>query len=292
MRARDIMALIILVVVAFGGQLMRGEDATPRAPAPDSPRRPAPEHPGSGAWDAETRDWVQGAPSRNPNRSSPFASIPRESVVDIPRQRSSGVGTAFAVGPGAWITARHVIDGCDDIGVQFEPRKAIKVANVRLHKNADVALLQTRRASDPFEIAKAAAAGEDGYMVGFPGGSPGAVHARMIGETVLREQGRYRTRERADVWAERSRIPDRFGSLGRLSGGPVFDGQGRILGAVLAEEPRRGRIIAAKTSTLRDLVTDKVSGTPGVSFTGNSYPQTARTLITGLRVARVLCRVR
>lgn len=298
MGRRDLLALVLLVLVAAASKLMQGDaDVAPpqQPPGAESPRRPAPEYKpqyrGDGFWDAETRDWLSDAPSRSPNANAPWSSVPRQAVVDIPNARSSGSGTAFAVGDGLWFTARHVIDGCDDVGIQIERTKAIK-AQVTVHRNADVALLRTRGGAQPFAIAPDAAVREDGYMVGFPKGSPGAVHARKIGETALRERGRYRTDETADVWAEHSRIPARFGSLGGLSGGPVFNERGQILGAVLAEEPRRGRVFAAQPATLRDLLPQSAHDPDGATFSPSAYPQAARTLITGRRVARVLCRVR
>lgn len=292
MSRRDLLALVLLVLVAAAGKLMQvAPEPAPAPPPGETPRRPAPAVPGDGLWAAETQAWLSDAPAPSPNASAPWSRVPNQANVDIPFDRSSGSGTAFAVGDGLWFTARHVIDGCDDVGIQTERRKAIK-ASVRVHRNADVALLTTRTGPAPFAVAPAAAVGEDGYMVGFPKGAPGAVHARKIGDTTLRERGRYNTRETADVWAERSRIPNRFGSLGGLSGGPVFDARGRIVGAVLAEEPRRGRVFAAQPATLRGLVADSAADVGGVHFTEGAYPQTARTLILERRVSRVLCRVR
>lgn len=295
MRGRDIGALILLIVVAVASQLFRGGSA-PQPETPfENPRRPTPEYRSDNPWDDATQSWLRDAPSKSPNKSSPFAAMPREAVIDVPNERRSGTGTAFAVAPGVWLTARHVIDGCNDIGVQIEHRKAMKVTDVRMHPNADVALLRTRPGPDVFPIRPKTGVNTDGFMVGFPAGDPGAVHARKIGETVLREKGRYKTREQADVWAERSRIPDRFGSLGGLSGGPVFDDRGHIIGAVLAEEPRRGRVFAAQPATLQGLLKD-VSGLanadPALTFNASTYAQTARGVILDLRVSRVLCRVR
>ena len=293
MRGRDIIAIVLLILVAVGGQLFSGDSPDPSPPRSENanPRRPDPAPDVGALWDAETRAWLSQAPAPNPNASNQWQGIAPNSVVDIPRGRRSGSGTAFAVAPGKWLTARHVIDGCDDLGLQIGERRAIRVTGVRNHQSADVALLTTRDSPAPFPLARATVEGDDGYMVGFPAGRPGAVHGRKIGLTTLRERGRYSTRERAGVWAERTRVPDRFGSLGGLSGGPLFVANGEIGGVVLAEEPRRGRVIAAEPATMRSLV-DVDAGSSAPAFASVTYPRIARELLLSFRVARVLCRVR
>ncbi len=297
MRFRDILAVIALIFVAIGGQVFRGggEEVTPFAPAPDNPRRPAPHLYSDGPWDAETRAWMADGPTSSPFRGG-LGGIPRQAVIDVPTRRGSGTGTAFAMAPGIWLTARHVVDGCDTLGVQIEDRRALRVDQVLNHPNADVALLRTSGAPDPFALGTGAGNGDLGYMIGFPKGQPGAVHGRKIGTTILRERGRFRTREIADVWSERSRIPDRFESLGGLSGGPVFTADGRIAGIVLAEERRRGRMFTAQPATVRTMlerggVTPAGTGSVG-GLTPGAYPTAARDLLTSLRIAKVLCRVR
>lgn len=295
MRVRDIMALILLGIVVVAGQIMR---AGPEAPAPtpppsaENPRRPAPKADPGKLWAEETESWLNDGPSQRFRLAPDWSPPERRSFVDVGPRKTNGTGTAFAVGDGKWLTARHVTDGCNDIGIQVAPRKGIKVQRVDNHPNADVALLTTRNGPTPFPFGSGAGIGDDGYMIGFPKGRPGAVHATKIGTTVLQERGRYKTRERADVWSERSRVPARFESLGGLSGGPTFDSAGRIIGVVLAEEPRRGRVISAEPATLTAMIADAGGGQPAGSLDAEKYPATARALLTSLRVAKVLCRVR
>lgn len=295
MRARDILAVIVMVIVAVVGQLLRSDDAPPRYE--DNPRRPAPERyqaaPDGSLWEAETQAWLSETPSQQPNQSGWLGAGP-DSVVDIPKSRRSGTGTAFAIGPGVWLTARHVVDGCDDVGLQVAPKRAIKVTDIRHHVSADLSLLRSSRAPTPVSLTTNE--GDDIYMVGFPAGRPGAVHGSKLGSTTLRERGRYQTRERADVWAERSRIPDRDGSLGGLSGGPAFAPDGQVYGVVLAEDRRRGRVITARPATLRTLIdatAAEIGDDPSpTAFSPDLYPKEARDLILSGRVSRVLCRVR
>jgi serine protease Do len=296
MKFRDIVALILLIVVALGGQVFRSDpDTPPPSPRFDNPRRPAPEAFTNQPWDAETRTWLESRPGAGARKSSDWMAPERNSYVDIPKRRGSGTGTAFAVGDGKWLTARHVTDGCSEIALQTGPGKGIRVSSVVNHPNADVALLTTRNGPPPFPLGSDAARGDDGYLIGFPKGKPGAVHVSKIGTTTLREGGRYQTRERAAVWSERSRIPDQFGSLGGLSGGPTFSADGRLAGVVLAEEPRRGRVLTAEVATLKQMMAD--AGPAGQTvlagaMNGDTYPKVARELLTSLRIAKVLCRVR
>lgn len=294
MRFRDILAVIALLIVGLGGQFFRDAEVSP-PPVAENPRRPAPHIYSDTPWDAETRAWMTDGPAASPFGSG-IARIPRQAVIDVPTERSSGTGTAFAMAPGVWLTARHVVDGCDTLGVQIAERRALRVDRVIHHPNADVSLLRTSETPDTFALGRGAGNGDFGYMVGFPKGHPGAVHGRKIGTTILREKGRFRTREVADVWSERSRIPGRFGSLGGLSGGPVFTADGRISGVVLAEERRRGRMFTAQPTTLREMLQRgdaEPSGSANVDgFSPTGYPRAARDLLTSLRVAKVLCRVR
>lgn len=294
MRRKDIFALIMLVIFAIGGQLFKSGDPVPDDPV--NPRRPAPQIDTGTPWDAQTRAWLSEGPTRSRNVAPDWAGIPREAVIEIPEDRGSGSGTAFAVGPGAWLTARHVIDGCDDLGVIIGPKKAMRATDVIHHPHADVSLMRTRRAPQAFAFGSQPRDGDEAYMVGFPKGQPGGVHGRKIGTTTLQEKGRYKTRELADVWSERSRVPDRFDSLGGLSGGPVFSDDGRFVGVVLAEERRRGRVITAQTSTVHTVfqradVTPETKNT-AARLTPNGYPAIARDLLTSLRVGKVICRVR
>ena len=302
MRRVDWLLVIFLIVGAVGGKILGigegdGARVQPADPVPENPRRPAPRGYTPRAWDMETREWQTAAPKSKRNEISARAPLPREGVILDDGKRSSSTGSAFSISDdGTWLTARHVAEGCDVTWVQIAPKKALKVRRTVIHPRADVAVLETRGAPAGLRLADAAPRrGDNAYNVGFPKGAPGAVHARFLGEMTMRHRGRRGYRERVNVWSEVSRIPGRFGSLGGLSGGAVFDDVGRIVGIVEAESRRRGRIMTAKPATIRDLLSRAGAkpkpGPDGGDFTGRTYPQTARHLITTLRVARVVCRV-
>ncbi len=55
-----------------------------------------------------------------------------------------GVGTAFAVNrKGQWITARHVVDGCDSVGLLVAPGQYVPVESIMLDPDHDLALIST-----------------------------------------------------------------------------------------------------------------------------------------------------
>ena len=290
MRVRDILALIVVAIITIGGQLFRADEARPET---ESTRRPPPSAYNNVPWDADTQYWLTDKPAAVSPKSPPWVGIGPEAIIEIPHNRKSGTGTAFAVGKGQWLTARHVIDGCDDVGLQYAPGKAVRVRTILNHPNADVALLTTKRGPTPFEIGHDASQGDSGFMIGFPTGKPGAVLGHKIGTTTLKERGRYQTRETADVWSEQTRLPNRVGSLGGLSGGPIFTSDGRIVGVVLAESKRRGRVFTAQPTTMRYLLrgSDEPFATP-VPLNEDDYPSTAQNWLTSLQIAKVLCRVK
>ena len=70
-------------------------------------------------------------------------------IIEVPEKQPSS-GTAFAIGSGWWLTARHVADGCDDISLITAPRRAQRVEQVILHPGADLALLFLPIDKEPF----------------------------------------------------------------------------------------------------------------------------------------------
>lgn len=262
---------ILYFIVRYAGE----GDAGPRRPAPDI---------------------------RLPERSVALpdgASLPRDIsstvVVEIDQKRQASVGTAFAVDDaGTYVSARHVIEGCDAIAL-IRSNYAVPTQLIAKASNRDFAIL---RSADlqvvPFELSlDAPRRGDDGYMMGFPQGSPADVRATVIGATVMKSRGRYATRERVIAWVERERRPGFSGSLGGISGGPVFDGNGRIVGTVVAGAPRRGRVYTTNPEVFAEagLAPQSSSRSVRTNLTAENFDERADRFRADLRIAQVYCAV-
>lgn len=297
MRKFDWIALILVVVVAVGGKVLNFSDSVPEN---HSSRRPDPELYEPRIWDAETAAWIHEGASEKRSGSGVVLQIPSEGTIDQSDPKGSSTGSAFAISSkGYWLTARHVVEGCDQTYLQSGPRRRVRVDRVVIHPRADVAVIFTNGAPGEIPVAASRTGSRDSFSIGFPKGAPGAVHGQFLGEMTMRHTTRPRYREKVYAWSILSEIPHRFASLGGLSGGAVIDDAGRIVGIVQAESPRRGRFMTARPKAYRELF--KLAGieVPMVpdfaseaTVSPANYGAIARELITTLRVAKVLCVVR
>ena len=209
---------------------------------------------------------------------------------------SSGLGSAFAISEeGWWLTARHVVDGCERVGLIVSRGAAARVTEVKRALFADIALLKTDSAPTALALdtsERQFQVGQRAFHVGFPQGRPGEAYSRLIGRETLIARGRYDVEEPVLAWAEIGRTSGVRGSLAGISGGPTFAGNGQVIGVTIAESARRGRIYtAAPTSILRLLRVEQVDaeGEPGPRLTPDNYGQESDDLRRALAVAQVVC---
>ena len=215
-------------------------------------------------------------------------------MVEAPTEAHDGVGTAFIVDDrGVWLTARHVVDGCELVGVVAERGRVIR-ADWSIHPQADLAVLTTRGGPDPLPVTPAPAAlrqGQRAFHLGFPQGRPGEATSRLIGRETLVVVGRGRRAEPVLAWAETGRSRGLQGSLAGLSGAPALDSSGRAVGVTVAEAPRRGRIYTTAPETfvqaLRSAPPDSTA--PGPPLSVANYGDVADDLRRDRRVAQVIC---
>lgn len=279
-----VILLVVAVIRALSGA-WSGDEAEPqlRRPPIHTEATPPP------AVAPRTRDMALPPPS-------PMDPVFR---VNIEPRSGSGTGTAFAIdGEGVWLTARHVIQDCNQVAVRGRTGW-VRATVAWVHPRADIALLRTRGGTQPFALtAEPLQQNQDGFAIGFPQGKPGAVHGRLIGRSQMQAEGRFSGRAPTVSWAELARAPSFSGSLGGLSGSPVLDDRGNVVGVTVAESPRRGRfesvapeILAGLTSAERPL---RIAppGSRTIAISGARLPQVSDDLRGALRIAQTVCTAR
>lgn len=210
-------------------------------------------------------------------------------------------GTAFSVSKaGVWLTARHAVEGCRKVALLVDKGSGV-MADVHTESSGDIAVLTTLGGPPglPLALVGPLHVGERGFHPGYPQGAPGEVTSRLIGRQtlVLRWPKRLRGAhaEQVVAWAETGRTDGLDGDLSGLSGGPVMDEHGYVVGLTLAEAPRRARLYtAAPESLARALRRLHIQPQPADQgevqpFTVENYGRVADALRRDLRVAPLRC---
>ena len=214
-------------------------------------------------------------------------------LVDI-GPRGSGAGTAFSIDDtGTWLTARHVVDGCDRVGLIAGTSRAVSVDAFEISQTSDSATLKTRwiRPALPTDMKSPRRLGEIGYFFGFPQGRPGEVSGTLLGRHNLITRGRYNTDEAVLAWAELGRTRGLKGSLGGLSGAPAFDSDGEVIGIVAAQSPRRGRIYTVAPKSVAPLIPSAANPPRARAISLNISGQEADRYRRDRRITQVICLV-
>ena len=209
----------------------------------------------------------------------------------------SGIGTAFAInGEGQWLTARHVVDGCNEVALLVAPGQYAPATRVVVSEQFDLALIETESSPNPasLDTDDDLRLGDYGFHVGYPQGRPGEAASRLLSRSNLISRGRRSNSESVLAWAETGRTQGLMGSLGGLSGGPVYDEFGNVRGVIVAESSRRGRIYTAAPEAVAEFISatgaDLIGDTPG-EFSTASYGQQADFARRNLQVVKVACSV-
>ena len=232
--------------------------------------------------------------------AAPSSVDPTIVIETTPKQRNS-TGTAFAVDRGGvWLTARHVTESCKRILIQTGPRRGLEATNVVEHPRADVAVVVTRRGAPPLPLSQQLDPGQEGFHFGFPRGNPGEAHSQLLGRARLKTVGARRHVEPIVAWAELRRNPSRLDALSGMSGGPVLNAGGDVVGVTIATSRRRGRVFTAAPisilETLRAANVGRESGGSGrlstADLNGDDFPRHGDALRDALTVAKVICLVR
>jgi serine protease Do len=229
-------------------------------------------------------------------------------ILDRNRHDLVSLGSAFAINDsGDWATAKHVSRDCAALVVlEAGEQRGYPVKMVIDHPRTDLSVLVTGGSFDSLTIAdRDPGTDEIGYFIGYPQGDPASVEANYLGRDAVDvvddlDPGRPPERLQGDYWVESRRVPNFSGSLGGMSGGPVLDGAGDVIGVTVAEEPRRGRVISVTPERLAELLRGAGSkgwrsanealgrGTPPVVSDSN-IRQYGNDLRNKTRVAEVWC---
>ena len=292
MKLRDYMAIALLIIVAIGGRVYSDGSENP-----ENPRRPDPRLIDQPDLNRPPPDTV-----RSPGRELPRATgrDPRF-IVELEEKQQNSVGTAFSVArDGVWVTARHVTDGCDLVGLQKSNGQLVRARRIAEQPGTDISILWTRGGTPPMRVVTPRLRiGDDGYSFGFPKGDPGDVHGRVLGRARMMARGRYRTNEPGIAWTQISRVPDRGAHLGGISGGPWVDAKGDVIGVHVAGSPRRGRSYSTAPSSLTAALksvrtrsgNSGSSSYPVADLTPGRFNRYGNALRRDLTVAKVICLV-
>jgi serine protease Do len=209
----------------------------------------------------------------------------------------NGVGTAFAVNEhGDWLTARHVVEGCASVTLMVAPGNFVPVARITIDDGHDLALLSTGRSPFPvaLQLEDPLRVGAEGYAVGFPQGEPGELATRLVARSRLVTRGRRQADAPILAWAEIGRTEGLEGTLGGISGGPMFDADGAVRGVIVAESPRRGRIYTTSPQSVDAFLTKQgieLESGPADRFELSGYGAPSDNARRRLQVVKVTCEV-
>lgn len=240
---------VVMVVIALAWLFETGGQ-----PAPDaSPRRQGYEAVPGRPADPEAKTALGRTPRRPlppPGPGDPkFRIKEREKI-------QSGVGTAFVVSPGYWLTARHVVEGCDGLGFVVDGRYVTPIKGDTMeHPDADIALVYADAGRSPaLFLGPLPDIGDAGYHYGFPGTGKGRVNSTLLGRGNLHSRSLRGIGRLVLVWAETGREGVGPGSLGGISGGPTLDALGRLVGIAIASNTRRGRVSTVAPRTIQQML--------------------------------------
>lgn len=191
------------------------------------------------------------ASAGSPRRPAPASPLPvyheRPGGLDLARQ-----GTGFAIDTrGIWATAAHVTDRCGTIRFLVDQRTTPPIAAPAVPLGQDISVI-TGGVRSPMALSlseDAPHAGAIGYHMGFPMGTPGLIGSRLLGRTsAVRHSGQT---DSVLAWVEDGTARNGITELDGLSGGPVLNDRGQVVGIVSMASERRGRILTALPAPVR-----------------------------------------
>ncbi|HEY1505669.1 MAG TPA: serine protease [Stellaceae bacterium] len=179
-----------------------------------------------------------------PHSMVPSADLP---LVDITTEKiPKGLterGTSFYLGNDLWMSARHVLnDECANI-IMIVDGKNVAAQLKYVDDNADLAVVRAEVPEVPALPIETGETQEDdaAYAFGFPQGILGGTAGTYLGRTKLKLGGFLSGSAPVLAWSETNRYPNELDSIAGISGGPVINEKGNVVGVIVAASVRRGR---------------------------------------------------
>lgn len=165
-------------------------------------------------------------------------------------------GTSFPIGNGLWLTAQHVANKrCGQV-ILIMDGKNVPARIKLLGRGVDLTVLEApTKSSLPLPIANAAVMeDQSAFAFGFPDGKPGAAQATLLGLAHMKFAGVLAGTTPVLAWVEVQRYPNALDSLEGISGGPVLNEDGDVVGIIVATSVRRGRDFTVSPQILGEIV--------------------------------------
>lgn len=288
----DWFVILLLIVMVIGGGLWEQSSPPPRGDISQPAPRRRPTAPPVAEPSVDTDAFIRQVPAAPATRFRTNLVIQDDNG---PRRGGTFIGTAWALAGGtSWLSARHVTDGCRRLS--FLSGGGLPPATG--HPSADISAIAIgRRNTDGLELSRdPLTAGEDVFLVGFPAGQAAAVYGTVTGTGTL-DHRTLGHRETVVVVAQRKRVPRGSADLGGISGGPVLDGAGNVIGTVIGGSERRARSIISLERNVAWLAATAGGATeasldsdgPDRSLTPANFVQATRPLLANGPVRVVQC---
>jgi serine protease Do len=301
-KAVIVLVLICAAAAILGRNLISYDPAAGRRPPPSasSPldRTAPPPEVSPGSTKPTYPQRVRRPPLEPPSAQDPVFEVE-------PDQVKSGdvlLGTAFSVDSrGIWLTARHVAnEDCRQLAIIAEGHR-VEAEIAYVDPKMDVTVLRTRGGTTALPLATdTPLVGESGYSFGYPTGVLGATEDTLMGRSRMQGSGRLAGLTPTLTWSEQRRLPDSLDSLGGMSGGPMLDDSGRVVGSVVATSIRRGRVHTVAPEVLSETgqethlfgATTPAAAVSEIADRSEALSDIASELNDTARIVKVYCRER
>jgi serine protease Do len=302
--------IVIAALFIFAAILILGRNGPEdgRRPVPEPARTaPAPKTrgpllPGAGELPPSAAETPPLERRRRPLLLDPAQSDPILEVASHdPGRGAVMLGTGFSIDRrGVWVTARHVASQiCGEVVMVIDGRQ-IPASIAYQHPEADLVLLRTPTGKPSLPLSRERlAVDQTGFSFGYPTGVLGATQDTLMGRTRMRLGGRLSGITPTVSWAETLRFPDTLETLGGMSGGPMLDARGQVIGVVVAASPRRGRVHTVAPELLAQV--QKETGlfsaagaagpAPDIVETAGGLRVAATDLSDKSRIAKIYCKI-